>query len=569
MESPLPHALFASLLAIPMAAAAVPPETVHPGWTVVNLRPDASFKPMVTGMGFLSDGSLVLTHWGGLHSAVTQRQMTGAVYIVKNVLGDAPAPTVSTYAEKLEDVVGLLVKDDRIYISGGETVLELPDADRNGKADAPRTVARIPGTHARHEFLFGLLERDGKFLIAPSSATGIAGLSAWAQTNPNRGTVMAVDPATGAREVLAMGLREPNGMGVGPEGELFAVDVQGNWVPANKLVHIRKGRYYGFKHEPPETWDNMPVTPAAVELPQGEVSRSPGNPLLIEKGPFAGQLLLGDVAVGGIRRLFLEKVAGEWQGAAFFFGNGLEAGVNRLMWGPDGHLYAGLCGQGSGWSYRQDFGLQKLKPNGKPVFEMVSVKARQGGLEIEFTAPADADAADKAKYAVRSWHYTSTSAYNNPAQGTKTLAVASVELSPDKRKAFLAVPGLEARKVVHLALSQDIASAAGEALWTTEAWYTMNALGTSRPFDPGTAVAPGKAPTGSADFRAEASRGRLTVRMKDGGAAGIEVRGLDGKRVSTLSAGAEGVSTAGWRRGLYVVEARREGASRAARVLIP
>lgn len=54
---------------------------------------------------------------------------------------------------------------------------------------------------------------------------------------------------------------------------------------ANKLNPVRKGPLYGFKHEPAETWD-------------------------------AGLLLIGDGVVGGIRRIFMEKVAGEYQGTA-------------------------------------------------------------------------------------------------------------------------------------------------------------------------------------------------------------------------------------------------------------
>jgi hypothetical protein len=315
----------------------------------------------------------------------------------------------------------------------------------------------------------------------------------------------------------------------------------------------------------------MAVTSAAVELPQGEVARAPGNPLLIPSGAFAGQMLLGDVAVGGIRRIFLEKVGGEWQGAAFFWGNGLEAGVNRLIWGPDGHLYAGLCGQGTGWSYKQDFGLQKLKPNGKAVFEMLAVKARAGGLEIEYTAPANAAAADKAKYTVRSWQYTSTSEYNNPPQGTQTHAVASTQVSPDKRKVFLAIPGLAARKVVHIALSADIAAEAGGAAWTKEAWYTLNALGTTQPFEGGVAIGPGVGSTGTQLLRAAVRSGRLQVDYAGSPEARVTVRTLEGAvlAASTLAEAAAGLPAGTWAPGVYVVEVSDRGRRATCRTALP
>jgi hypothetical protein len=132
-----------------MAAFASPvpaaiPETVNPGLKIVNLRTDNTFEPMVTGLGFLSDGRLVVCHWGGLHAAVDKLQTAGKVYIIKGVTGDTPAPAVSTFAESLEDPVGMLVKDDKIYITGGEKLSELPDANNDGKAEAPRVICRHP-----------------------------------------------------------------------------------------------------------------------------------------------------------------------------------------------------------------------------------------------------------------------------------------------------------------------------------------------------------------------------------------------------------------------------------------
>lgn len=568
----------AVLAALVAASGAVPPETPHPGWTLVNLRTGgaATLRPMVTGLGFLSDGRLVVSHWGGSHDLIQQRQMNGAVYILDKVTGDAPAPAVTTYADKLEDPVGMLVKDDRVYVSGGEKLIELPDANKDGKAETARVIAQIPGTHARHEFLFGLAFKDGKFWMSPSSGKDVGGgLPSYGQSNPNRGTTMTVDPATGAWEIFAMGLREPNGIGAGPEGELFVPDVQGNWLPSNKLIHLKKGRFYGFKHLPAETWDNMTPSPPAVYLPQGDVSRAPGNPLLIPTGPYAGQLLLGDVVVGGIRRVFLEKVAGEFQGTVFFFSGGFEAGVNRLAWGPDGHLYVGMCGQGAGWSYKQDFGLQKMKPNNKAVFEMVAVRSRAGGMEIEYNDAIGAAAADKAKYTARSWYYTSTEAYGGPAIGTKALTVAAVQVSTDRKKVFLEIPGLEAGRVVYLSLAADIASQGGNAAWTRETWYTLNAISTSKPFETAVSVADGRA-TAADDawargIRVGVSGSRLGV-TAPGAASEARIYDMRGHRVAAagLRDGIEKAwDTGGWAAGVYTVQVAAGGRTARFRVAVP
>lgn len=538
---------------------------LHPSWSVVNLRPDGNFRPMVTGLGFLSDGRLVVGHWGGLHSNIHQRQMKGAVYILNNVTGDTPSPAYTTYATELEDPAGMLVKDDRIYITGGEKLIELPDANKDGKADQAKVIAQIPGTHARHEFLFGLAFKDGKFWMNPSSGKDVDNvLPPWGQKNPNRGTVMSVDPATGTFEVHAMGFREPNGIGLGPEDEIFVPDVQGNWLPSNKIIHVKKGRFYGFKHEPAESWDNMKESPPVVYLPQGEVARAPSAPLYVPTGRYAGQLLYGDAVQGGIRRVYLDKVNNEYQGAVFFFSDGLEAGPERLLWGPDGHLYVGMCGQGSGWSYKQDWGLQKLKPNGNDAFEMLAVRSRQGGLEIEFTHEINAAAQNKASYTVRSWHYVSTSEYGGPAMNTKTLTVNSVQVSSDKKKVFLAISGLETGKVVKITLAAGIASASGLSNWTRDTWYTLNFQSNSAPFEPPVSLAGPKAarPVWESGIRIRPQAGRLEVSSLLADMNGVVIRDARGALVAEIQGQGRrnaGVATAGWAPGVYSVTVRAEG----------
>jgi hypothetical protein len=520
---------------------------------------------MVTGLGFLSDGRLVVSHWGGLHSAIHQRQFKGVVYILDNVTGDSPSPTYTTFASELEDPAGMLVKDDRIYVTGGEKLIELPDANKDGKADPARVICQIPGTHARHEFLFGIAFKDGKFWMNPSSGKDVDNvLPAWGQKNPNRGTVMSVDPATGAYEIFAMGFREPNGIGLGPEDEIFVPDVQGNWLPSNKLIHVKKGRFYGFKHEPAETWDTMKESPPAVYLPQGEVAKAPSNPLYVPTGRYAGQLLYGDAVQGGIRRVYLDKVNGEYQGSVFFFSDGLEAGPERILWGPDGHLYVGMCGQGSGWNWRQDFGLQKLKPSGQDAFEMLAVRSRQGGLEIEFTHEINAAAQDKASYTVRSWHYTPTSAYGGSPMAAKNLTVSSLQVSPDKKKVFLAISGLETGKVVKITLAAGIASSTGLANWTRETWYTLNFQSNSTPFEPPVALAGPKAerPVWESGIRVLAQAGRLEVASKLAGMRGVEIRDVGGALVAEIPGQGRksaGIGTAGWAPGVYSITVRAEG----------
>ncbi|MEO6095921.1 MAG: hypothetical protein ABIW76_09625, partial [Fibrobacteria bacterium] len=341
------------------------------------------------------------------------------------------------------------------------------------------------------------------------------------------------------------------------------------YLPANKLINIRKGRFYGFKHDPVEAWDSQKEYPPAVYLPQGDLAQAPSTPLLIRKGDlagdrFVGQMLLGDAVNGGIRRIFLEKVNGEWQGSVFAFTGGLEAGPERLIWGPDGYLYVGMCGQGaSSWAYKKDFGLQKVKPNGTDVFEMVSVRSRKAGLEIKFTHEPNAAAVSAAAYAVKSWHYSPTSAYGGSSVDTKTVSVGTPVLSPDKKSVFLPLSPLDGPtggngRVYNIKLN-GISSASGISLWTKETWYTINNISTSGIFEP--EVTKLEAPAlREAGFRLHAQAGRLELAARFGVAiARAEVRNTRGALVADVS-GSGGtnleIPTAGWASGLYIVTLR-------------
>ena len=40
----------------------------------------------------------------------------------------------------------------------------------------------------------------------------------------------------GSFKAINTGLRQPNGIGLGPDGEIFVLENQGEWVPSNKLI---------------------------------------------------------------------------------------------------------------------------------------------------------------------------------------------------------------------------------------------------------------------------------------------------------------------------------------------
>jgi hypothetical protein len=453
---------------------------MHPSFELINFRPP-ELKPQVTGFGWLANGDLVFSHWNGVQALVHTRQDSGMVYIMKGAGGDNPQNvTYKVFAKKLEDVLGMTVVNEEIYVSGGTTVLRLVDNDKDGVADKYDTIWHDEKKRGRHEFFFGLVEQQGKLYgLLSSEKDG-------AIKNPNRGTWISIDIKTSKMEVLAAGLREPNGISIGPDGEFFSPDVQGNWLPSCKLNHLVKGRFYGYKSNiaGPE-WQGLPDAAPAIYLPQIAMCRSPSNPLVLREGPYKGQMIMGDVSYGGLSRIFLEKVGGEYQGSVFDFVGGLESGMEKIAYGPDGMIYLGGMGSMGGWWAWDSplkswtlFGLQKIKHTSKTVFEMKAVRSKSSTtLEIEFTEAAGAGAALAANYKVDTWRYVSTANYGGPPVDSVSLPVVSVNLSSDKMKATLTVTGLLEKYLVYIRLGDGIKSATGGNLWVNRTYYTLNKFG--------------------------------------------------------------------------------------------
>ncbi len=473
---------------------------VHPAWTLSDIRPPG-FEPKVGSMVFLPDGRLVVGLFDPLQRDEIQlpdidSKEPDSLYALGNLDATNPADiTVTPIAGNLYEPTGLCMVDGVLYVAHRKAVTRLLDNDGDGFLETHETVGEGWEGWNYHQFAFGLVYKDGLFYTALSTAMappGWEGMEHNAGPNgPMRGGIVEIDPATGDTRVIAGGTRTPNGLGLTTDGALIYLDNQGTWMPANQLSEIIPGRFYGHynwtRFVPklgdrfpngghPSEFADRPRTPATVLMPQNEVNNSPTQPLAIEHGPYKGQLLVGELTAGGVRRVALERIDGQLQGALFRFTQGLESGVNRMAWGPDGSLYVGGIGAGGNWNWRgTQFGLQRLTPNGRSVFEMHTVTAMHDGLRVAFTHPVDpAWLADPANYLVRSWTYRPSGDYGGPKVDDRSHQVLRAAASEDGLTVHLTIEGIEAGRCYHL--RTDPVNAAGEAIWSTEAWYTMNVV---------------------------------------------------------------------------------------------
>lgn len=493
-------------------------DSVYPGYTLTDLRPEG-FEPMVAGLDWTDDDRLAVVTSGSVSpGGWVEDPEPGEVFLLDNVTGETSKDQV-TYEKVATDLfnpMGIAVIGDSIYVSERDKLTELTDPDGDGFYDDHRTVAEWPFGGNFHEFAFGLLYDDESFYVNLSVAINNGGATTDPQPAENRGTAIKVDRETGEVEFVAGGLRTPNGMVKGPDGELFVMDNQGAWLPSSKLVHIEQGKFFNHFTNPAGPYDDKSVSAPALWVPQNEIGNSPSAPVQIEEGPYEGQLVFGDVTYGGLQRGFLEKVDGEYQGAVFRHSAGLEAGVNRTVVGPDGALYVGGIGEGGNWSEpgKLRYGLQKLSPNGEDAFDMTEMRVTKKGFEVEYTQPLSQETVDKiaedpnAAFRMDHWRYVPTRAYGGPKVDEQQLFVSDAKVSRDRTKVTLTVDGRQPGYVVHLRSPRPFADAEGRELWNTEAWYTLNAI-------------PGyKAPAGFQEAEEATLRGSANVANEHNGYSG-------------------------------------------------
>lgn len=459
----------------------------HPGFDLADLLPAGAnelpqgFTAHIGGMAFLPDGRLAVCDFPN----PSAQPWKGSVWLLTGIqTGDRSQVKFARFTDNLYGPTGLTVVNGEVYVIDANSLKRLSDKDNNGTAE----VTELTGSWHQNggQPAIADLAYHGGFFYSAFGSSG--GLSVGGKSVAGGMLKIGMD---GSVERLNTGFRNTGGGGVNAQGDLFATDNQGEWVPSNKLIHAVKGRHYGYGGgvaSPPAVW----IPAGVMSGPSGDASRwavglSPSTVTPIPTGIFAGQFLVGDIRYGNVHRVNVEKIEGEYQGGLVHFSGGFRAGIYRMAWGPDGSLYlGGMGGSGYTWSWKDndqsdDWGLYRMKPNANPVFEIQSVSAKSGGFELAFTLPVKVGIA-AGNFKAQSWRYVATGAYGGPQVDQKNLAITSVTASSDRKKLFLEIPGLEAGRVVHLELDSNlVTSDDGRKPWTAEAWYTLNRLSIERP----------------------------------------------------------------------------------------
>ncbi len=467
---------------------------VHPSYTRqgVTFSPSNLFTtpsttsslPLVGGMDIFPDGRVAVAEWG----------VPGSVFIFSGLDAGSTGIKATPFAVGLDNVLGLKIVNNVIYVMEKEALTQLIDTDGDGVADEYNSINEaFPSDNGMLNFSYDLGYLNGSFYAALSSDVHIGGMDwgsgSWPGTTALAGrSTMFELKMDGTSSAFACGFRNPNGMWTNGE-DIFVTENQGSWTPASKVIHVKKGKFYGHRTNPAnacQTANNNVETPPLVWNNWGdaeETGRSSGNGVFLKKGPFANQLLVGETVQdhnNKVFRVFVEKVNGELQGSIFPFVKTGVSGVFRIKEADNGAIYLGIAGSSGYWAGRNGMtsGFDVLRPNTTTSFDVLAIRSLgNNSFDLEFTKPVGASAGTAGNYTVNIWQQVPAEGYGaGNRTGVTKLTVTSATISTDKKHVTLVLSGLQTNRLVKFNFANIVAED-NSALFTNFAAYTLNSFG--------------------------------------------------------------------------------------------
>ncbi len=401
---------------------------------------------------FLPDGSaLVCT-------------MQGDVWHVKGITSDdSSAPVVwRRFASGLHQALGIVVDREGIFVLCRDQIVCLHDLNQDGEADFYECFSNaFESSPAGHDFICGLQRDDeGRFYLA----SGNEGL-------------IRVSADGSAAEVLAVGFRNPDGLGRHPDGTLTIPCSEGNWTPASQICAVRPDRpvqttvgggaigqhqppHFGYKGLPDDAAPDLPM----VYLPRG-LDNSAGGQCVIRSdhwGPLNGQMIHTSFGTGTHFLLLRDEVNGQLQGGIVPLPGEFLSGAHRARFNPvDQHLYvSGMGGWGTYTPYPGCF--HRVRRLDTELHLPTGFHTHANGIAVEFSEPLDPQLAENVgRHFAQCWNYRFSPAYGSAeysprhpgVTGHDVLQIQSAHVSDDRKRLLLEIPDLLPVNQLHLRLN--------------------------------------------------------------------------------------------------------------------
>jgi mono/diheme cytochrome c family protein len=407
------------------------------------------------GFDFTPDGKgAVIATWNG------------DVWRVDGIMEAAPAPlTWRRIASGLFQPLGVRYRGNDLFITCRDQIARLEDLNGDGEVDM---IACFNSDHqiteSFHEFAMGLqTDEEGNFYYAKGAR------HARPAVVPHHGTLLRVSADGSTTGIIATGFRAPNGVCVNDDGTFYLTDQEGNWMPKNRINHVKPGQFHGNvwshdnAHDPADSAAEQPVVWIT-----NRKDRSPSELVRVPKntwGPLAGSLLNLSYGTGKIFVVPMEDVAGARQGAVCELPLAASpTGIMRGRFAPDGSLF--VCGMFA-WAGNATApgGFHRIRHLGKPVHLPLAIHAARGRLEVVFSDALDVSSIVPEAFRFKTWSLRRSSDYGSPHLDEQSLEITAAALGADGRSVLLDIPSLRPTDGYELELK--IRSADGAAVHCT------------------------------------------------------------------------------------------------------
>ncbi|MEL0005612.1 MAG: hypothetical protein VW643_07410, partial [Opitutales bacterium] len=412
----------------------------------------------------------------------------GDVWIVSGIDDDLQNLKWKRFATGLHEPLGLKIVDGKIYTVGDNQITRFHDLNNDGEADFLENFNNDwDATEGFHAFCFDLqTDPQGNFYFSMGCPVR-AGGAGFERLGRHHGCVLKVSPNGDHLSIFASGFRAPNGIGVGPNGEVTTGDNEGSFVPTAPLNWVKPGSFNGvvdsyrgdrnlqssaiegyvipysewgeyrrsfmkragFQHFPEES-----PKPLVWMSKKRGVDNSGGGQVWVTSdkwGPLKDQLLHMSYGQSKLYVVLKEEKNGQMQGGVSRIPIELSSSAMRARINPsDGQLYvSGL----KGWqtNAKGNGGLDRIRYTGKPVHLPSSLQVKKDRIEIGFYEPlSSAEANDLSKYKLGAWNLKWTSNYGSPEIPVNDLKLEKVELLEDGKTVALHVPNLHPTHMVQI-----------------------------------------------------------------------------------------------------------------------
>lgn len=390
----------------------------------------------------------------------------GDLWLCSGIDNDLNEVVWKRFGAGLFESLGLKIVNDEIYVSSRVGILKLHDYNQDGCVDFYENFNNdLTSSVGFHEFVFDLhTDQQGNFYYSKAGPVRGGGRGFGSQPNENgkfghvtahAGTILKVSPNGKQLEVYATGFRAPNGIGVGPDGQVTAGDNEGTWMPACPIHWVGNGTFHGVEDLAQK--DPIPnFSKPLCWLSKGrQFDNSGGSQIWVTSdrwGPYEGELLHLSYGECAMYLVMKEQVGDQMQGGVVripvqFASSAMRARFNE----GDGQLYvAGL----RGWQTKAAnlSGFDRVRYTGRQVKSVRGLSVDKDGIHLTFSVPLNSDSAtDINNFMAQQWNYERSSQYGSKEysvyfedeEGVDDVDIESISISGDKKTITLKIEELE------------------------------------------------------------------------------------------------------------------------------